>query len=640
MKVIPKSYLDWNARLLDYCLEESASRGTDLELIVQQMLVDQVEDDASKEFVDSVKTTYAVLKRYYVDPLEALAFSTDPDMRPMCGALLGLSVMAAEEMEGLEYYVRLANLLDQELVAGIPDAFNTEMFESCWFTLSHWATRCGSKFRQPETGKRFIKWPQSQALLRRMDVMKLPDCFSSAKLSPLRTYSQSQIGELLDIWSKDFTPQGRIACGDNLRRPGIIRLILHTLSIWDGAKLRDNLPTESLVKCSNAWIEVKFQSGQPQIFVRAFRKVGYPEVIKGFPNWIANEENIYEPERGDSDLLKKLQTGFESGLEHRIRFTGNTVFVLKKSDYGGFTSERNGNIPMGQTCIIIAKAEHQVKIEQFLCKVCANPFDCLTLTQISGWVMFSGIKATVREPPPVGFEQLAVSSIDVTLSFIGGLRTGTPNVWLACAPPTTLEVSANTLPLHFVMNGNTYALVDGICHLRALLAEPGHYEFRVGARSRKITIIAVRAALGAFVEAADSSEIPFIMEQPKVLVPKFPTGKWVAIGSKIGEICHDLDSCIFDIQWLLGTDDHGVSGVVSFVNNPSTPTNEFQFWNQQSRNWAQIVTSMADTPIGSINQVDDKQRIIDSWHCYVSAARTYQQRRNNVLIKRSESWYA
>jgi hypothetical protein len=640
MKAVPQSYIDWNARLLDYCLEESGRRSTNFELITQQMLVDQVEDDANEQFVDSVKTTYAILKRRYPDPLEALASSTDPDMRPMCGALLGLSVMAAEEMEGLEYYVRLANLLDQDLVAGIPDSFDTGSFEACWFTLSHWANRSGSYFRQPETGKRFIKWPQSQALLRRMDVMKLPDCFSSAKLSPLRTYSQSQIGELLDIWCKDFTPQGKAACADKLRKTGVVRQILHTLSVWDGATNRSHLTTGSLVKCSNAWIEVKFQSGQPQLFFRAFRKVGYPEVIKGFPNWIATEENIYEPGLANNDLLTRLQTGFESGQEHRVRYKGNTVFVLRKSDYGGFTSEGNGNIPMGQTCIIIVKAEHKVRIEQYLLRICSEPFDCKTMTQTAGWVLFSGVKATRREPPPMGFEQLSVSSVDVSLSFTGGLRTGTPNVWLACVPPTTLEVSATTLPSSFEINGNTYALVDGICHLGALLSKPGHYEFRVGIRSRKITIIAARATLGAFEDAADSSEIPFIMEQAKELVPKFPTGKWVAIGSKIGEICHDLDSCMFDIQWLAGTDDDGVSGVVSFVNHPSTPTNEFQFWNQQSRNWAQVITSMADNPIGSINQVDDKQSIIDSWHCYLAAARKYEQQRNNVFIKRSESRYA
>jgi hypothetical protein len=190
-------YLVWNTRVALFWLTQPAS-GTEIYLTVTPQGLaaaawecDGLEmspDAAEEDFLRAVRGFYgrAVLESG-VD-LASLARMTDARDAPICLAFLALAVLAAYRMHADErnrataYYPRLAELLACDVKRGLPAGFSKQGFEELWRFVRGWTERQKmTPLFVPTTKvlRRYEQYPLAHAVLRQVDVERLPVFFGS-----------------------------------------------------------------------------------------------------------------------------------------------------------------------------------------------------------------------------------------------------------------------------------------------------------------------------------------------------------------------------------------------------------------------------------------------------------------------------
>ena len=628
-------YKHWNTCLLDYCVQECDRSGSDFELIVQQMLDDH--DDFDNAFVSSVREMYRTLLSKSPDPLFNLASRFDEEGRPLCGAFLGLSVIAAEEMEGSEYYTHLAYLLDQPRTNGTLSGFKHDSFEQCWLALKAWVERSGKPFRLPSANKKYIRWPMSHALLRRMDVKKLFLGFKVDRLSPYQNYSHRQIQDFLDRWQLQFTPHGKDAYSDAIRKEGVIRQVVRTLSLWDESTTDVDDVRKALVKSSQAWLEVKFRDHVPELSFMAVQKPGFPATLKGDLTLFDSRDGLYESAPIDGYSKRLLSKGFRSGTSKQVRFKGSNAFVLRRSEYGGFSSEGKQGIPLDHICVILV---HNSKLSALLWFLKANQcqhFNRINLAFGNEWVLVTGVIVRSISVPSCPVTGLFVSHEPYGFSFIGGMRTGRRYTWLDCCTPTGVEIDSDSVPVSCFVNGKDLPVVDGFISLQNVFNGPGVYSFVFGSVTVRTYVVTARAA-------NCEPHLPYSLPEPITFnqserrsVSQFPIGDWIAIGAKPGQISKDPNVCNFEIQWLLGSDADGVNGVVSMPSPGVRPDSVMTFSNGQVRLWAQVILKHERARLGVLQVDNNEGDIRNNWSLFINRAREIDRFRQHILKQLVES---
>ena len=556
-------YLLWNRALARHCL--LADEGDDaLYLTITPTILAaalsqvqpgrQLPEEAEAAFVGSVAAVYhgrVVGHRHRLHILRRCG----PDGLPDCIAFLAASVLAAyrmhsdEEAAATAYYVRLAELLNCDLVGGHPRGFDPEEFEALWRFLEAWLGEKGRRLAMPGPAaglRRFVALPLMHVPLRRVDIERLPEFFGWAGYEPGARIVRSKLDQDLAKWSMGrsvFTNAGMAALADD-RRAAVLAQVAHELESWDGSH------TDSLGRRS-AQVEVLLDvvQGRPEISYLARRPAAFPHVFDdGVHAFEAFDEGWYDPVRIPSEDGRELVEGFEweivaGRLRLVLRRQGASAIALPESEYTGYVSRKGlqlGARGAALCCDGLATqaAEYLSEISKQRCSPLRHP------NVPQGWQLFVWKRTQQPAPPPDGLEELIVEAA-VDLIPAGGLRLGSRWAWLAGAPPLLIVAGLGAGETVTLDAKPITVTEDGMLAADGHLWQPGVHIVDAGGLRRRIEIVEA--------EVRNPPREPVARRAALAL----PRGSWTVLGALPGEVvvpawqsrAGAVASCTFTPVW-------------------------------------------------------------------------------------------
>lgn len=621
----PDSYLGWNKYLLEYCMEHTVDASGQFTLAVGQMLDETDSSNAEAAFIASVRSEYARLLTISNDPV-GLLIRRGEDGRPLCAAFLGAAVLAAEEMERNEYYKHLAERLGQRKEGSSVVGLRLPRFERCWTFLNEWLSERGACMHRPEQDeKRYVRWPKMHALLRLIDIKKLPQFFREYRLSPLRIHSSDEVSKHFSRWiesEKKVTPAGQRAWNDDVRQPAILRQILHVLERWDEEDKSSDFQPANALRRSYAWPILAIRDKKPYFYVRAPRREGFPErVDSGIPGlcWVGASE-WYEDLPVNQQCLPILLSGFVAARDkYRVTLSDARILVFRLSEGGsGFEAKReNVGLPMNVPCAVFCRQRDEPRVSEYLNRICGSP--PIRISFQGEFTLFHSIRAQYDCVPPL--EELRVT-LEVSTEFLGGLPTGRPWTWLEGYPPHSMRLFGRHLPSCVDINGRPTPLKEGECRFDGVLCAAGVYTVKVGERTWRLVIEPTQIR-----DQDAPSEAPALTEenfaQPDLREPL--VGEWTLLGARPGEIAPLTPGRRppFAPQWAVGRDPVGRRAAVAYTARPARPAPG----RQGAADWADAILAAPAPRLGALNDGATRREVQEVWRQYVASAADVRRQR-------------
>ena len=648
-------YVEWNARLLDYCLKEAVDEHGRFTLAVRQMLDDSPGIIAEAEFTNAVKQAYSHLLNTTSDPVFLLAQSSDTENRPLGVAFLGVAVMASEGMHANEYYTHLASLLDQPQEGSSVRGFVHRSFERCWMALSRWLEKQNLWMEQPdEHARKYIRWPKLHALLRLGDVEKLPRFFREYKLSPLRHCSTAHLADLFSLWIAEghsgITATGRRAWADDVKQASILRQIVHVLDRWDEKQPQASFKRASAMATTHARLVLEIPGGAPRLSLRARQPDGFPnQLASGIPETTWRSVGAWGVEAWFEDLaisgseLEYLAEGFETPRgRHKVRFRGRRIFVFTMSEAGyGFEMSEEGGLPLNAPCAVLCHKRLERNVREYLyCIAGLSPRSC---NLSDSWTVFHSFVPILEV---LATDELASLQVTKTLShrFWGGLNSGHSLSWLEGAPPQRLEVLGRTVPAAVFINGIAHPLVHGELGLDTLLQRCGEYQFRIGTKPHPVIIEPVHIRLWNEPEPAlnlglTSLSAPKAESTLDSLGFNGLSGTWTYIGSASGEVYDTwVPGLSARVQWAIGHNLAGLPAAVALSPDPRMLLiSRAAVHPRALQRWADAILAVKKPCFGSVWIGSERKDIQRVWESYAAAALLVRQSRIRYVRSRQEN---
>ena len=209
------------------------------------MTVFDTEEEAVTDFIDAVKV------ELYERDFQWKWISEPPiDDIPDFVALLAAQVLAVYVMHGDAnfskdaYWGRLAETLDLDITGNLPYGFHYADHQNLWRQgLGKWAneTQEGSfgllELPEDRGGRRHVKIPFSQALLRTTDLEQLGPFFRNWGYSPERLPTEESVRRALKHAAGDgafLSQHARRVLLDNERFEPSLKQVMHYLRRWNG----------------------------------------------------------------------------------------------------------------------------------------------------------------------------------------------------------------------------------------------------------------------------------------------------------------------------------------------------------------------------------------------------------------------
>ena len=522
---ITEEYLRWNRRLLDYCSESAREGDGTVFLTVEPFLEAQPEKDAEILFTSAVSRVVSNCRGSIWE-----RFSGDDSTYPQCAALLGVTVLAAAEMEDLAYYRHLAELLGltEERTR---ESFATDELESAWCLLRKYFRSKNLILPQPPTGYRFVKLPKQHALLRKVDIRRLAHFFYDYNISPRYSNAEAEIEHHFSGWMsrKPLTICGMDAWNDPLRRNSVLRQVIEALSSWDEVSYRgwrslsDNQRKDTTSTNRDSennsravgderhfdrinrilvelYLEIDEEKEPPaKLFFRLNSQDNLPkEILFGGGKFIRRGRSYQMISIGHSSILYNIGRGCESepfvcdGRRSVICFQGTdrptnieeintSAFIFVRDEWGGgFVQTRA--LQKGMIGAILIPRSHETIARQWILDrwkmVPGKPY--LGGSLDDKWVLFTNIKVPSATSAPAGIPQLHIND-DLFLKLQGGLRLdSSKHIWMKGATPTPLFIGV-PLPKYATVNDindkhERSVNSEGKIHrVKALLISTGEY---------------------------------------------------------------------------------------------------------------------------------------------------------------------
>jgi hypothetical protein len=593
---IPGDYRTWNRALAEHLLQ-GTSAGSEVYLTVTPRILAHAlaevqgaafdPEQAQTHFTSAVSALYRdrvltqrgrlrVLRRYGDDGL------------PECIGFLALSVLAAyrmrsdEDAAGHAYYVRLADLLECDLVGAYPVGFDPLVFESLWYFLRDWlAEQRGCRLVVPvgDVGlRRFVALPLAHVPLRCLDIEKLPDFFGWAGYQPSGEVTAERIAVDFARWlrARGMLTQTGVMAFSDARRTAVLAQVAAELHSWDGT-------FDESVSRRSAPVEILFDPVQhrPELFYVPRRPLGFPARFDdGMHAFEASDDGWYgrtsiTPQDGGG-----LANGFiwqtqSAGVEFALRRAGASVISLVPSDdysYSGFMSARG--LRRGVRCAVFCQDDVAPVAAEYLSHVTENP--CAPIQQQDlpgGWSLFAGILARRLADAPTGLESIGVQA-NVGLIPSGGIRLGNRWTWLQGAAPRIL-VTGLEPGLPVTVDGQPATVGDdGMLQSREFLTGVGAHVIQVGQLRRTVEIVQPSLKV-------DSSIL--YPQQPRSQAPvmlALPAGTWTVIGAVPGQVARQkyahargtIVECTFVPAWAIQVGlGRGAFAVNVFAGVPPVP---------------------------------------------------------------------
>ena len=526
---------------------------------------------------------------------------------PDCAAFLAGSVLAAyrmhfdEEVSGIAYYKRLADLLDCNIQGSHPVGFNPRVFESLWVYLRNWLREeHGRQLAMPQGDvglKRFVALPLAHVPLRSLDIEKLPSFFAWGGCQPGGRVRRDQLLADLRRWqhSKNvLTPTGARALSDG-RADAVLAQVSAELESWDGSYFESSSRRSALVE-----IHFDIEQRSPVLSYLPRRPSGFPEVFDdGEHVFEASDEGWYDPAPIRPADGKLLESGFEwrseiNGTQYSLRRSETLVFALTPlSNYSGFLSSRR--LLRGVKCSVLCQDRITGSVQEYLSDVAQQQVNAVTHPLLpNGWSIFRDFTARVHVEAPTGLEALEVDS-NIELVISGGLRIGRRWSWIIGAPPQILVsgVEAND---QVKVNGSSIDVgSNGELLINEVLAKPGKYLIEAGQMRRRIEVVSPQVSIREKDEQHDS------IRNGQGVKIALPHGSWTLIGSSPDQIYYSpggyfggsLALCPFPPSWAIQVGACRGSSVAVFADPRPPQEMELLRLNRQSRNligqWANVI---------------------------------------------------
>jgi hypothetical protein len=630
-------YIRWNARLLDFALLNGVDDGRFF-LTVRQMLEDESDSTvAEHRFVRAVAREYSALLKRTADVFFGLKGRTDAEGRPLCVAALGLTVLAAEQMDNVAYYKHLAEALEQPQEGSGVRGFFGHSFEAAWIELdAHLRRKCGCALERPRRNAlRYVGWPRMHALLRFVDTAKLPDFFYWAGLSPARSVSETEFARLFLTWVSlsgcSFTLPGRAACRNEVSRGGVVRQSLRIFEMWNGEFSSyiggSSAAPASRIRTADASLIADVRANEVRLTLCVPRPKGFPERIAVMGATLrAFGDDEYEEMRLPRDWARALASGIIGDVERgkRFRLKGAAAYPLidpeKQGRYQSQTALR-----LGVRCGALCLSRCADKVENYLQKICRRaPKRMEAGLNCEGWTLFHDfVPLSAGVKPPRDFELLAVENAAL-IRPVGGLRLGRAQQWMHGAPPHRIEAS---------INGTAHALAES-CH--DLFEETGFYAIVAGGQRYSLQIIEPRICMAncadVFAAAVTEDDRDAILPSPEEnSASALRSAPILTFGMNavfIGPASLSLSAraaAPFPAQWAIGTVEGRLS-VIALNLKPAPP----RPFGKVSRAWAKRVLQARSARIGvfTAEKVGERDMalITATWRAYLATALAAEKR--------------
>lgn len=483
-------YRDWNRRLLDYCLTHSVGADGRVFLTIEPFLEAQPELDAEEQFITAVRRNVLNALPTWGDNL-INAFRGYDSIYPLCAALLGVTVLAASEMEDLAYYEHLRNYLQ------IPDDLTRRIFgesrpdetplETAWHRLrDYFAKHRAILPDPPDKGKRYVKLPKQHALLRKIDIRRLADFFYNYNISPRYYYSEATLRQHFSSWMRNnpLTSCGMTAWNDIGRRDAVLGQVVEALSSWDeegyrtwrtisdhdrrysvttddeNRRLRNREGDERRFdRIRRVPVHLYLELGEDEepakLFFRLTIHDGLPDKVPFAGGHFLRRGGTYTMLQVADETSQILDMGYENapfddqyaqnGESAILSFksygknSSNSAFIFVQDDWGGDYMQTD-SLQIGIPGAILVKRTYASTVRSWVPSRSALKEVSLGKHLDKQWALITGIEPSRATASPAQLARLHIST-NLLLRLKGGLRLDkSQDIWMSEAPPTPVFV--------------------------------------------------------------------------------------------------------------------------------------------------------------------------------------------------------
>lgn len=649
---LPGDYRTWNRALAEHLLQRT-SAGSEVYLTVTPRILARAlaevqgagfdPEQAQTHFTSAASALYRDRVLTQRGRLRVLRRCGD-DGLPECIGFLALTVLAAyrmrsdEDAAGHAYYVRLAELLECDLVGAYPVGFDPLVFESLWYFLRDWlAERRGCRLVVPfgDVGfRRFVALPLAHVPLRCLDIEKLPIFFGWAGYQPSGEVTAERLEADFARWlrARGMLTQTGVAAFSDARRTAVLAQVAAELHSWDGS-------VDESVSRRSAPVEILFDPVQhrPELFYVPRRPLGFPARFDdGVHAFEASDDGWYgrisiTPQDGGELANGFIWQAQSTGVEFALRRAGASVISLVPSDdysYSGFMSA--GGLRRGVRCAVFCQEDIAHVASEYLSHVTENPCAPVQHQNLpGGWSLFAGIVARRLAEAPTGLEPIGVQA-NVGLIPSGGIRLGNRWTWLQGAAPRIL-VTGSEPGLLVTVDGKPATVGDdGILQSGEFLTGVGEHVIQVGPLRRTVEIVQPSFRVDS------SAQYPQQSRSKAPVMLALPAGRWTVIGAVPGQVALQkyahargtIVECTFVPSWAIQVGlGRGAFALNVFAGVPPVPEahrgrSVAALLNRDVLAWTTAIYDAAvrHARINSMMRGCDSAVISESWKAYARCA--------------------
>jgi hypothetical protein len=644
--LLPSEYLRWNRWIFEQALAPTR-KNQDVYLSITPTILAGIASnytesppspqDAERAFVSAVAAAYgSIIAR---DGRLRELRACDAEGLPLCLAFLAISVLAAyrmqsdEEASGAAYYLRLAELLACEMVAGHPRGFDPDVFESLWIFVQRWlADKSGDRLAMPspEGGiRRFVGLPLTHVPLRRLDIEKLSAFFVWAGYTHGVRVPETKLLFDLERWVRSYAvfSSAGVSAVMGERRRAVLVQIGHELGAWDGS-----VTESSGRRSASVGLMLDIVRYRPDLFYLPRRPVGFPvHFDDGVHVFDAGDDGWYEPLRVPVVDGLELSDGFEWRSEDSVSFRRPPASIVPlgpSPDYTGFLSR--SNLLRGTGCAVLCQEAVVQKAADYLRATTGRQCTPVSDPHLPArWRLFANIKPEHRVDIPDGLEALTLAS-DVDIICVGGLRLGRRSEWLVGAPPKIIVTGLDKNEVA-KLDGQVVRIdEDGVLQVNGHLLDPRVHVIDAGGLQRKIEIVEPRIGCRTRLNDLD----------PDAHYLTLPAGQWYLVGPVPGQATGPIE-CLrpgricntdFDPVWAISFGAGPGANVIAIQRDPQPPrpiTDVKVISPPHLQRWADIIysASIRRPKFVSLLPNSDSRPIEAVWKMYMRSARQIKRQK-------------
>jgi len=506
----------------------------------------------------------------------------------------------------------------------LPLGFDPDSFDTLWEALGVWLLgqdeRCLAL--PGHVYQRHTAYPRAHALLRLVDIEKLPAFFESHGFEPGSRVAPSILGSSLDGFPR-LSRDAWKALQDS-RRDAIVAQVAGELEGWDGSSTDTFGGRKATVQ-----LLLQFQGSRPVLQFMPRRSTLFPDTFEdGDRVFEDGDPGFYEPVPVSPDDNDLLSHGFIWNCRgFALSRSATQVIPLSQAgELSGLLSQRG--LPLGGKSAVLCVGDQEGEVSSYLAEITGR--QCRSIEHAAlptGWRLFRDVVPSVMCDPPDGLEMLEVSAT-VTVRLQGGLRLGRGAVWLVGAPPTVLISGPPGLLVE--VDGERCMVVDGSVDAPAL-ALVGTHVVQIGRLRRKIEVRVAEIAIDRCLALVDDREIA--PSEPVAL----PPGAWVLIGQVPDEVfCASPSSrptlvrCPFIPTWAVDIRrSRGKKRVLCLADSPNAPqVSHLKRSTRNAQSWMSTIrTAQVSHPTLEWLVSEDPSRDLNAaWRAYWEAAKSLKRR--------------